>query len=231
MRVYQKPDGNVDGSIMWTPMGDYNRGLVSGDYFGYLKHISITHDGLTVAVGSGGYDKDGKQDRGRVQVYNHDSTTGTVKWNQIGNDLVGDNMIDNFALPSLSSDGKYLIGNFIITSFKDVELGNGQISTQVIDPDGRPTALASVSKLNEEMAIVNTRIISAFFDTSGGAAPDPINVQGTAIIGFKTTGIGADPNRLFKGISWGLVLDEGLDNDLLIGAIPGKVNDCIIFEE
>ena len=34
-------------------------------------------------------------------------------------------------------------GNSIITSFKNVELGNGQISTQVIDPDGRPSALAS----------------------------------------------------------------------------------------
>ncbi len=54
-------------------------------------------------------------------------------------------------------------GNTIITSFKDVELHNVQISTQVIDPDGIPTALASVSKLNEDIAIVNTRIISAFF--------------------------------------------------------------------
>ena len=79
-------------------------------------------------------------------------------------------------------------GNSIITSFKDVELGNGQISTQVIDPDGRPTALASVSKLNEEMAIVNTRIVSAFFDTSDGTLPAPVNVKGTAVIGFKTSG-------------------------------------------
>ena len=79
-------------------------------------------------------------------------------------------------------------GNSIITSFNDVDLGNGQISTQVIDPDGRPSALASVSGLNEEMAIVNTRIVSAFFDSSGGAAPAPVNVGGTAIIGFKTSG-------------------------------------------
>jgi len=36
---------------------------------------------------------------------------------------------------------------------------------------------------------VNSRIVSAFFDTSDGAAPVPINVQGTAIIGFQTTGV------------------------------------------
>ena len=78
--------------------------------------------------------------------------------------------------------------NTIITSFKDVELGNGQISTQVIDPDGRPTALASVGKLNEEMAMVNTRIVSAFFDTSDGTPPALVTVSGTAVIGFKTTG-------------------------------------------
>jgi len=79
--------------------------------------------------------------------------------------------------------------NAIITSFKDVELGNGQISTQVIDPDRRPTALASVSKLNEEMTIVNTRIVSAFFDTIDGAPPALVNVARAAIIGFKTTGV------------------------------------------
>jgi len=79
-------------------------------------------------------------------------------------------------------------GNPIITSFKDVELGKGQISTQAIDPDGRLTDLASVSKLNKEMATVNTRIVSAFFDTSGEAASALINIKGTAIVGFKTTG-------------------------------------------
>ena len=68
--------------------------------------------------------------------------------------------------------------NSVITSFKDVTLGNGQISTQVIDSDGKPTSLASVSKLNEGMAMVNTRIISAFFDVSDGASPATVAVSG-----------------------------------------------------
>ena len=78
--------------------------------------------------------------------------------------------------------------NSVITSFKDVTLGNGEISTQVIGSDGKPTSLASVSKLNEGMAMVNTRIISAFFDVGGGASPATVTVSGVAVIGFKTGG-------------------------------------------
>ena len=76
--------------------------------------------------------------------------------------------------------------NAVITSFKDVLLGNGQISTQVIDSDGKPTTLASVSKLNEVMSILNTRIISAFFDAGDAASPAKVTVSGVALIGFNT---------------------------------------------
>ena len=79
-----------------------------------------------------------------------------------------------------------LTGNSVITSFKDVTLRNGQISTQVIDADGKPKSLASVSKLNEGMAIVNTRIISAFFDVGDGTSPATVAVSGVAVIGFNT---------------------------------------------
>jgi len=78
--------------------------------------------------------------------------------------------------------------NSVITSFKAVTLGNGEISTQVIDSDGKPTSLASLSKLNEGMAMVNTRIISAFFDVGDGASPATVTVSGVAVIGFNTAG-------------------------------------------
>jgi len=78
--------------------------------------------------------------------------------------------------------------NSVITSFKDVTLGNGQISTQVIDSDGKPTSLGSVSKLNEGMAMVNTRIISAFFDVDSGVSPATVVLSGVAVIGFHTAG-------------------------------------------
>ena len=79
-------------------------------------------------------------------------------------------------------------GDAVVTSFKDVTLDNGQISTQVIDSDGKPTSLASVSKLNEGMAMVNTRIISAFFNVGDGALPATVTVSGVAVIGFNTAG-------------------------------------------
>jgi len=75
--------------------------------------------------------------------------------------------------------------NAVITSFKRVTLSNGQISTQVIDSDGKPSSLASISNLNEAMAIVNTRIVSAFFDIGDGTSPDSVTVSGVAVIGFN----------------------------------------------
>ena len=77
--------------------------------------------------------------------------------------------------------------NAVITSFKDVTLGNRQISTQMIDSDGKPISLASVSKVNEGMAVVNTRIISAFFDVGDGASPAAVTVLGDAVIGTAGT--------------------------------------------
>ena len=59
---------------------------------------------------------------------------------------------------------------------------------KLIDPDGRPTTMASVSKLNEELAIVNTRIVSASLNTSDGIPRALVNVAGTAVIRFKTDG-------------------------------------------
>jgi len=78
--------------------------------------------------------------------------------------------------------------NAFVTSFKGVTLSNGQISAQVIDSDGKPTSLASMNILNEGMAMVNTRIVSVFFDDSDGVSPATVTISGSAVIGFSTTG-------------------------------------------
>ena len=95
--------------------------------------------------------------------------------------------------------------NAIITSFKDVTLDNGQISTQVIDSDGKPTSLASVGKLHEGMAMLHTRIVSAFFvnDANDGTSPAPVILSGTAIIGFKTFADTGGSRRKLTAISVG----------------------------
>jgi len=99
-------DDNEDGIMVWVQMGSDITGDAAEDYLGYYGCVSITNDGLTVALGAWGYDRDGLSDRGLVRVYNHDSISDT--WKQSGVDLVGDNANDQFSKTAFSSDGKYL---------------------------------------------------------------------------------------------------------------------------
>jgi len=87
-------------------MGSDITGAANYDYLRYYGCVSITNDGLTVAVGWP-FTQGGTW-RGVVRVYNHDSTIDA--WNQIGSDLVGDNYLDEFSETALSSDGTYLVG-------------------------------------------------------------------------------------------------------------------------
>ena len=104
--VFQWKDGNGDGAMQWMQMGSDIIGGATNEYLGLYGSVSITHDGLIVAVGGEGYGGDGLQSRGRVRVYNYEVTKDT--WIQSGFDLVGDNAYDAFSIPSLSSDGAYL---------------------------------------------------------------------------------------------------------------------------
>ena len=78
--------------------------------------------------------------------------------------------------------------NVNITSVKDVTMSNREITAQVVSSDGKASSLASITKLNESMAIVSTRIISAFYDLGGSTSLAPITVSGTVVFGFKTAG-------------------------------------------
>ena len=104
--VFQWRDDNEDGSMEWVQMGSDITGNAANDFLGFIGCVSITYDGLTVAVGAERYDRDGLKDRGLVRVYNHNSTSDT--WNESGVDLVGDNTNDQFSKTALSSDGTYL---------------------------------------------------------------------------------------------------------------------------
>jgi len=48
-------------------------------------------------------------------------------------------------------------------------------------------SLASVSKLNEGIAMINTRIVSAFFNAGDDALPAPVTISEIATIGFNTS--------------------------------------------
>ena len=119
-------------------MGSDIRGDASGDRFGYYGYVSITNDGLTVAVGADGYDKDGLSGRGLVRVFNHDVTSDT--WNQTGRDLLGDNSGDRFCKTALSSDGKYLAtgtwGNDYVKIFEKIQSNYEIIGEKMISEEG-----------------------------------------------------------------------------------------------
>ena len=105
--VFQWRDYDGDGSMEWIQMGSNitsNAGI-NFYWFGDYGCISITYDGLTIAVGMPYYNRDGLSWRGLVRVYNYDSTSDTWKH---GTDLVGDNSFDEFSKTALSANGTYL---------------------------------------------------------------------------------------------------------------------------
>jgi len=122
--VFQWSIVNDDGFMLWVQMGSDITGVAAYDNLGGVGCVSITHDGLTVAIGASGYDRDGLWSRGLVRVYNHDSISNT--WNKIGSDLVGDNAYNRFSKTSLSSDGTYLaVGGYDTGDYVKLFAKNG----------------------------------------------------------------------------------------------------------
>jgi len=94
VRVYYWDGGT------WAQRGADIDGEAAGDYSGT---VSLSSDGLTVAVGAGGNDGGGS-DAGHVRVYEY-----TASWNQKGGDIDGQSAGDNFGSSvSLSADGNKL---------------------------------------------------------------------------------------------------------------------------
>lgn len=80
--VFQWADVYGNGFKNWIQMGSDITGDAANGRLGRYGCVSITYDGLTVAVGAQGPTK-----RGLVRVYNHNAFSDT--WKQSGNDLVG----------------------------------------------------------------------------------------------------------------------------------------------
>jgi len=103
--VYQWKDNIDNGSMDWIKMGLDMTGDASGNSLGYAGSLSITHEGLTVAVGAPFYDEGGYR-KGLVRVNNYDATEGT--WIKSERDLIGNSSYDQLFAITLSSDGTYL---------------------------------------------------------------------------------------------------------------------------
>jgi len=198
--VFQLKDGNSYRSMEWLQMGSDITGDVNGDYLGNYGCVSITYDGLTVAVGAEGYDSDGLYSRGLVRVYNYVLTGETWEKNL---DLVGESDGDRLSKTSLSSDGKYLavgayrgnyvksfekIGNSYEVVGEETSLEGGDFgSSLALSADGRALATGAYRFLSARGRAyllggndVTTTDITALPSTSPSlvpnAAPLPISV-------------------------------------------------------
>ena len=109
VRVYQydvtKTEAVTDqssstyGPIGWNRLGADIDGEVAGDWAGYS--VSLSSDGLTVAVGSRYSDVNGS-DAGQVRVYQYNDNAWTKSWIDIDGEAAGD---ESGRAVSLSSDG------------------------------------------------------------------------------------------------------------------------------
>ena len=104
-RVFRWMDSG-DGFVRYHQMGDDITGDRTNDFLGRAGSLSITYDGLTVAVGASGYDAS-LFDHGLVRVLDYDEIE--EKWNKFGDDLLGDDTTEYFSTNALSSDGMHLI--------------------------------------------------------------------------------------------------------------------------
>jgi hypothetical protein len=96
-------EGDLDsGTDAWTQVGNDITGEASGDEFG--TSVSISQDGMTIAVGADWNDGVNGVGSGHVRIYRMDDSR--LEWVQIGEDIEGEAASDysGFSV-SLSADG------------------------------------------------------------------------------------------------------------------------------
>ena len=88
------------GQVPWTQIGNDIDGEDAGDYSGWS--VAMSSDGTRIAVGAYGNDGNGTWS-GHVRVYDYNGSA----WNQIGDDIDGENIHDRSGHSvAMSSDGK-----------------------------------------------------------------------------------------------------------------------------
>ena len=112
VRIYESTPGTVEKSYLdmpagWTKIGNDIFGKFANDQSG--KSVSLSYDGLTVAIGAiyndGTTGADG-DNRGNVRVYKRDVSNAAQGWTQMGGDIDGEFAGDQSGISiSLSSDG------------------------------------------------------------------------------------------------------------------------------
>ena len=115
MVVGDRGSRNKPGKVMvyrkdqygFNPLGQtiYGHEHVDGDYFGHS--VDITSDGTTIICGSPGYPATNFNVTGHVRAFKLD--IGTETWKQIGQNITGEGVGDEFGWSvSISDDGKMI---------------------------------------------------------------------------------------------------------------------------
>eukprot|EP00567_Pseudictyota_dubia_P012291 CAMPEP_0197442152 /NCGR_PEP_ID=MMETSP1175-20131217/8239_1 /TAXON_ID=1003142 /ORGANISM="Triceratium dubium, Strain CCMP147" /LENGTH=130 /DNA_ID=CAMNT_0042972569 /DNA_START=17 /DNA_END=406 /DNA_ORIENTATION=- len=87
----------------WMPMGNVLRGENDGDGFG--QSVSLSEDGMMLAVGASGSNPGGRGS-GFTRVYSYEEREGENKWVQVSDDIVGEYVGGNFgSAVALSGNG------------------------------------------------------------------------------------------------------------------------------
>lgn len=142
------------GTNSWDQVGNDIVGEAERDQFGYS--VAISNNGSIVAVGATRNDAGGLTDAGHVRVFSYNS--GTNVWDQLGSDLDGTIINDNFGSSlSMNGDGSIVaIGNddggsasgyTIVYEYNSgsnswVQLGNTILGENIGDKSGYSTSLS-----------------------------------------------------------------------------------------
>ncbi len=102
VRIYRLEED--DGTTRWEQIGQDIDGEAAYDYSG--RSVSLSADGMTVAIGSRNNDENGEWS-GQVRVYRIDGQGSS--WERLGQAIYGDNSDDSFGSSvNLSPDGNTL---------------------------------------------------------------------------------------------------------------------------
>lgn len=120
-----------DDIVRWERVGPDIVGIAAGDDAG--RSVSISGDGVRLAVGAPHFDAAGLVDRGRVDVYEYAPSSNS--WNRLGDALLGGEAEELFGWSvSLSSDGNVVAadGNGGVRVYEYGEAG-WSIMGEVVD--------------------------------------------------------------------------------------------------
>ena len=200
--MYTVDENDGDSVASWKQLGQDINGEAEYDRSG--NSVSLSADGRTVAIGAH-YNDGGGVSSGHVRVYN---LVGD-EWEQIGQDIDGENEYDYFGYSvSLSSDGRMVAGG---------ALWNGD--------SGDDAGKVKVYRLDSSDGDDNWVQIGQ--DLNGVAADDQVGTSVSLSSDGKTLVIGADQYGSDEGSGYVRVYRLVGSDDSLSWALVGKDIDGV----